>query len=50
MRTIAFAVVEQPKAAAPKPYRKPTFTKGPLLAKVTASDSRVSGITNDSVT
>jgi hypothetical protein len=43
MPNIALAIVEQPKAVAPKPYRKPTFTKGPLLAKVTAADSQVSG-------
>lgn len=33
-----------PQAAAPKPYQKPTLTKGPVLTNVTAAKT-VSGVT-----
>ena len=32
------------KRAAPKPYKRPTLAKGPVLAAVTAADSSVSGV------
>jgi hypothetical protein len=47
MNSVTAEKGKKSEMVAAKPYRKPTLLKGPSLAKVTASDSRISGIAND---